>query len=1102
VAKKLISVTKPCYMSPKAWMPLLVVLSFAISPTKAQQKNVLINSGALIAQSNELQQQEKYKAAMALLQQISRSDTGYADALYELSSCAISDTQYRVGYDYAMEGIRLFPEKKIKFLILAASALDDMGKAAEAIGLYTGAMESHPHEYLLYFNRGITQYRTDKLDAAAADFETTILMNPFYASAHYYRGKLYLLQGKLVPAMLAYQTYLLLAPEGRHKSKIITDLLGISKITDEIRELAAKNPSTAKDPFATIQEVVLSKIALDKQYQLKAALEDNIVRQIQVVNEQLQYSAADKSFAMQVYVPLYESIFKLNQFEPMIFSIFSGLEIEAVNNWLKKNKKVIGAFADSASNYLGLLRSTRELDKNKRSTANVHYLFEDGEFVGKGNLANRAQSLYTGTWEFYYVNGAIKSKGHFNEAEEKEGDWVFYYETGALKEKVRYSKGKQNGMAAGWHPNGNPWYKCNYINDAEDGTYVAYFFNGNPRTVSEYKNGKKNGPEKQYSYKGYLTYTTNYVNDLEDGKAISFGAKADKKEGHFTSWHPNGQVESEGDFVGDKKEGLWTSYYKTGAVKEKTTYKNGQIMGEFTEYYANGTLSRKGNYTRKKPDGKIVDYDEDGKVFSESVYDNGKLRAINFFDKNGQPIASNTVQKNAAAVIFYTPMGIKISEGYFNNQGEREGKYTYFLPSGKVLSETNYKKDEQDGPYTSYYGNGQKNVETQYAANEESGYSQGYHFNGKPRYNGWLTNGQKQQNFVFYNSLGDKTTQEYYLNNELDGWVTYYNPGNRPDFEYKYNNGWLDSIVQLDTTGKVMGTSVFKGGKGPLLYKHYNGKARSVGQYDHYMLTGPYTTYYMDGSVKGIYFYKYGEFDSAYKEYRFGGKLQTEGQYKNGKPVGVWKHYYADGKIKRIENYNEGERNGAYTIYTPNGNVEAVVSFKDGELDGEYKLFDDNNQLIVSLLFKEDAVISYTYEGKDGKPVPPVPLTNGSGKVSAYYKNGNPSAVIHFSDNLLNGEYVLYYPNGKIYTTCNRSNGAEDGKRMIYYPDGTLWKEDHLLLGNFHGCNKVFYPNGKLKSEEWYYNDEEQGTFKYYNEQGQLTQTKIYSYGILLQATK
>jgi uncharacterized protein len=344
---------------------IIFIMAFHYSSI-AQQKNLLINSGELIKKGNELHDKKLYKQAIETYKQISRSDTSYADALYELSMSCYSDSQLVEAHKYAMLGLKLFPEQFPRYSMQAANALDDMGKSDEAIKMYNDALSKDPQSYILYFNKAITLIRADNDADAKTNLEKCLLINPYYASAHYFIGTIYMRQGNLVPAMLAFKSYLLFAPSGKYLNKTVTYLSAISKGTDDILNFVKTKKPSSEDNFDMLQQILLSKIALDNQYELKAKLEDPIVRQIQVVDEKLIYKASDKGFAMQFYVPIYSKIFKEDDFEPLIFSVFSGAQIKIVDNWIKKNKKAVESFAAKAVAYFTEIRSTRILPRKRK----------------------------------------------------------------------------------------------------------------------------------------------------------------------------------------------------------------------------------------------------------------------------------------------------------------------------------------------------------------------------------------------------------------------------------------------------------------------------------------------------------------------------------------------------------------------------------------------------------------------------------------------------------------------------------------------------------------------------------------------------------------
>lgn len=1091
----------------KYYVLSLVFLSFLITAT-AQQNNPLIKSGELLQKGQVLHDDGKYKQAIETYQQISRSDTNYSDALYELSMSCYADSQMQKALDYAKEGLKLFPEDFTRFSMQAANALDDLKRTDEALAVYDAALAKDPQSYILYFNKAVTLYRLKKEDEAKPVFQQSLLINPYNASPHYFVGNIYLHRGNLVAAMLAYKTYLMLAPKGKYVSSVIAQLSKIAMVSDDVLEYVKTKKSNGEDNFDFTQQILQSKVALDKQYKLQADLEDNIVRQIQVVDEKLEFKRNDKGFAMQFYAPFYTKIYKEGDFESMIFTIFSGLTLDKVESWNKKHKKEAEAFADKARTYLNEIKFTRTLSEAERKTTNTLYLYEDGKYLGKGPYNSREKLSLAGSWEFYYTNGQVRSRGTFNADEKKEGEWNYFYENGVLKEKMNFKDDKQVGLAEGWYSNGNKWYTETYKDGQLNGLQTMYFYNSNVKQLNNYKDDKLNGPRKSYSSQGSLVSETSFVDDQQDGLTTFYyasGAKEDvvmykgnKAQGKYKSYYESGKLKSEGDFADDLKQGLWTTYYENGKPKEKVTYIDNEITGEFTEYHDNGKLSRKGNYTKKKIDGKLEDYDDDGKLYSDAVYEKGKLKEINSYDKTGKVVYNTGTRKGAANISFYTPEGIKTSEGYFNRDGNKDGKFTAYFLSGKVSEETNYKDGVQDGPHTSYFFNGQKKVENTFVNGDENGYTKGHYFNGKLSYEGWVIEDSRQQNIIYYNQQGDVTTKEFYLNDELDGYTEYYYPGNIRDFDYKYHNGWLQQITQYDSTGKVLYDNVLKQGNGQMIFKHYTGKNQVEGTYQNYMLHGIYKIFYFDGSVKSVSFYKNDKRDSIYKEYYYGGVLRTEGSYKNGNKEGTWKYYFQNGKISDEEFFKDGESNGLNKIYNEDGTLDKVVTYKDNYFDGEYKIYGENNQLAVVLNYKNGIIKSYTYEDKTGALVAPIVLTGSNGKVKSFYKNGNPAVDMNFTDNDVQGICKFFYSNGKPYIDGKREYGYYDGLKKVYYPNGNLWTEENFVLGNLHGVRKTYYPNGKLEKEEIFYNDEFNGPSKYYDEQGKLKQTRVYYYDNLL----
>src|ERR1700739_3559977 len=115
----------------------IVIFTLAfINASYAQKNNPLINSGDLLKKGIDLHDAGKYQEAIQQYSQISRSDTNYSDALYEMAYSYAEDSQFDIAYQYSLKGMQLFPDQLPRFGMQAANTLDDMKKPADAITLY------------------------------------------------------------------------------------------------------------------------------------------------------------------------------------------------------------------------------------------------------------------------------------------------------------------------------------------------------------------------------------------------------------------------------------------------------------------------------------------------------------------------------------------------------------------------------------------------------------------------------------------------------------------------------------------------------------------------------------------------------------------------------------------------------------------------------------------------------------------------------------------------------------------------------------------------------------------------------------------------------
>ncbi|QEC68406.1 tetratricopeptide repeat protein [Panacibacter ginsenosidivorans] len=1090
----------------------LIVLFFTLT-VRAQDKEEPVNSGAILEKCSKLYEDGAYTKAIELYKTVSRNDTNYSTILHELAYASYMDSDYEKSISYAKQGLAEFPEKSGDWYNLIGNTLDITGKRKEAVVYYDSLLLINPNSYLGWYNKGIAYSNMENYADAKKCLQKALLIYPFHTSSHYFLGVIAAKEGNIVPAMLSFSTCLLMNPESKYSGSCVTFLNNIAKVTDDIAEKIGTTKISTDDDFELQQEIILSKAALDKKYKLQTDLEDPITRQLQVMLEKLEYNAADNGFSMQYYVPFYTDLYKNGQFNIFLNYIFSGLDIKSVKSFNQKNDKKIYAFVKSATDYFSAIRRTEKLQYTARMANTQQYYFSDGSLLGIGNWHNNGkEDIFTGPWVFYYENGLVKSKGNFDDNGEKTGDWEFYFDNGKLKQKCSFINGMLEGKVTTWFSNGNISDENIYVHDKLNGENKTYFYNGLLQTINHYIDDKREGEEKGYTYDGFLNYTATYKNDELEGTVNVYHNNGKtsliknysngKLNGAYKTFSSNGVLTMEGTYDQDKLSGQWKEYYDSKALKSEYSYNNGSINGLYKSYHENGKLSETLQYANGKADGKEEGFDEDGIKYSESIYENGKLRELTFFDKKGQTVNSFTTRKGAGNLAFYDAFGTKDNEASFNKEGYRDGKSTYYFPSGKISTEANYKEGSLDGERTIYFANGQISEKMNFTDNEENGMLRSFHINGNLKFTGYFKSGRREGEHISYNQFGTPVVSYYYLNNDQDGYTTYYSANGKKDYEEQYYRGWLKKAVQYDTLGNVLAVSDFPGGTGELIYKHYNGKVYIKASYKNYMTQGKYEAFYFDGAPRMTLFYKNGYKDSIAKTYYYNGKLQNEGRYTLGEKTGEWKYYYENGTINYTENYVDGKEQGEEILYKEDGTKDRILTYNKGQLDGTYIVYGDNNEIAIQLTYHNDVLINYTYYGKDGKLVTPIPVKNGTAMVTAYYKNGNKSAEVNYENSDVNGVRKFYYTSGAPYIDGARLYGYDNGIRKTYYTNNRLAKEENYYYDNLHGTVKSYYPNGNIKAEENWYNGELNGASKYYDETGKLKETRTYYYDLLLSVSK
>ena len=230
-------------------------------------------------------------------------------------------------------------------------------------------------------------------------------------------------------------------------------------------------------------------------------------------------------------------------------------------------------------------------------------------------------------------------------------------------------------------------------------------------------------------------------------------------------------------------------------------------------------------------------------------------------------------------------------------------------------------------------------------------------------------------------------------------------------------------------------------------------------------------TYYENGKIRTEGNRKKFELDSLWKFYNDKGQLNSTLEYKTGKKNG-WKSTY-DSLIISKEYFINDEKQGASYTYYPSGKTKEEISFEKGKQEGKaYKYSENTDSLIIEISTYKNGIL----KGKES-----INSIDKSGKKQGawkwFYANKTIKAEGSFKDDLLNGYYKTYDSTGQL-------------KEIKKYEKG-IKIENAPELATVE-VKKEYYPNMKVKSAGTYIQGKKEGVHKIFDEQGNVTATKIY----------
>ncbi len=1087
---------------------LCFIFSFLFFTSTAQQLEPPVNSGKVMSLSESLIETGdslNIERAIREYLTVGENDTNYVVIQLELANLYENSNRDSLAILIADKMLERKSKYQQNFYAVKAICLDNLKRYTESISVYEEGMKQFPRNYYLPYDAGLCYAHQKKNKEAIEYFKKAIAINPFYPPAHQQLGRMAMLSGNTVQSMLSYQFYLLLHPTG--KKQLETVVLLEKYLKGELEEKIEKAPlgNAEEDDFSDIASLIDAKVALKSGYKSKLKVQYDVVKQMQLLLEKIQYNKGDKGYWMQTYAPFYAELYKKDYLEPFLYYILSSIENPMVEKWLKKHDTEVNAMFNWAVTYLSAYLINMEEDMGGEKKKIKHY-FSNNIPVAAGmlNQDNNEQ----GYWKYFFKNQLLASEGAFNNGV-KEGLWKTYYEDGNIKEIMNYQNGKLNGEYTYFYKNGAPSTKVKYTADFYDGTLELYYATGQIKQSMEYKMGKQIGKEIYYNSNGSKKYEITVIDGHVQGEVKQYYPSGKLKEivnftdgkrnGKGTEYHENGNLYTEGNYLNGQNTGAWKYYYPSGKLRSSGTLNDkGKYTGIFTTFFESGEKDEEIIYNEK---GKLIgykQYSKKGILIQENVYKSEELKVIRSFNKKGELIKECERHGKTLDAINYYPNGNKQSEGKFVSD-EREGEWKFYNSNGVLTSVSNYNEGKLQGKHYSYFENGKVKQESNYNNDQLDGLYTLHYINGQKESEGYYVQDQEQAYWYYYHENGSRSAIRYYLNGQLYGKQQYFAVNGKLKKDEYFYYGFINRMVTYDTLGKVIDDVELKWGSGDCQTHFANKKLRSKYSFKNGLLEGSYAWYYPNG------------------------QLESEGKFFNDERTGECISYFPDGKKSMVEHYVNGKREDALTQFNDKGIMITEQVYKADQLHGKCKYYYDNKQvswegneiygqvdgysylydpsgeLMIRRFSENGTLLYYQYKNKNGNFADSTLLTNETGKILAYYQNGQKSVEYELVKGQLSGKRMEYQANGKILEDKNYVDEQEDGVFKYYHSNGNLKSEENYLMGLKNGKHTHYHENGKIKSEEYFLNGSRHGTSKYFDESGKPVKTRIYYDNVMIE---
>ncbi|MEN8138394.1 MAG: tetratricopeptide repeat protein [Bacteroidota bacterium] len=1054
-----------------------------------------------------LSEKEEYGQIVKIIDNINPNDSIYLPIQVTKSYYLIQQKKYEEAVKVCDEGLKS-PNRddSPSFFLNKALSYWYLENKEEALNTLDEGLKEFPKSYNFYFYKGVFHDQLEDYSKALEMYKLSAVLNPYNPDIHLKIGNICYKQHQISQALMCFNTYLLLNPDGQNSFDIlnsINELLARKNSNEKVKGL-----SISKDDKAFFESdlIINNRIALRSDYEIDNKINIAFVRQNHALFETLKTFTGKDGFWDKTYVKLYKWIYESDNFDNFVYTTNYSIQNKKYKKIVNKNEENIISFLDQFhEKWTGIFEGTSLLLNSEKQP--VSYYYNNNRL---GGIGSKKDNKAYGNWEYYDEAGKLNAKGEYDGQEKRTGKWIWYYNNSNIKEIANYKEGKLEGSNIGYHLNGKVKYETGYSNDSLNGPYKYYNKYGALEEDKVYKKNTLEGPYNSFHQigKSAKEYVVAYTNDKPEGVVTKYFGNGKKeyevlfenglKQKVEKNYYANGKLGYTYNYVDGKFSGSFKSYNKHGTLIKEGEGLEGENIGLWKTYYPSNTLKIESNYKNGKLDGDYFEYSPEGKLHFQYKYRKDELIAYKFFDDEGKLLKEADKKGGKFFYESFTINGIKTTEGLYDVSGGKVGEWKFYTDNGTVYSKGIYSEGKAQGEHTNYYSDGKVKSITTYKDDALSGYYVSYYYNGKIESQGWYLEDQKDKEWRDYYTDGTLKSISYYHKGELNGVQKHFSVEGKCYYNGIYDYGSLNTEKFFDRNGKLYQEIDFKNSESNFIAINNSpdNKKLSETSFKYRTKSGPFVAYDYYGNivVKGNYLN--GGASGTWTWFYKNGNKRREGVLLNGEYQGIVTTYHENGNIENKYEYNLGELNSEVVTYAEDGKTVVITTeYSDNNLHGRKTFYSDEGKLQLIRFYKYNKLIGYSYLDKDGKELPMIEIENETAKIVSYYDNGNKAREMEFKNGISENVYATYDYNGQLLSKHNNIHDQYNGVYIKHFKNGKVKEELIFKDDERNGLSKKYYQNGNLKESINYLNDDKSGEAKYYDSKGRLVRVEQYFNG-------